>query len=255
MPNFVSGGHSLSYVVHGSGPSVILLHGLSVSFAGNFAAWGWVERLTAKGFQVIGLDFRGHGGSDKTHDVTDYGTSKLAGDVVALLDHLGIGRASFIGYSLGSVIALQLLHAEPQRCGPSALVATGDGLIGIPPYTIAEVSTQLRDALVRSEFPTDLPSHVAAYWTFATTVGGDREASLAAASASYPPCASGVATKIEMPVLVISGECDPVLGRGPRLAQAIPKGRYVEIQGADHFMLARDETVQTQIAEFLAASK
>lgn len=50
------------------------------------------------------------------------------------------------------------------------------------------------------------------------------------------------------------GECHPVLGRGPSLAQAIPRDRYVEIPGADHFMFARDETVQSTIAEFLAAS-
>jgi len=200
------------------------------------------------------LDFRGHGGSDKIHDASAYGTSKLAGDVVALLDHLAIDRAALVGYSLGSVIALRLLHDSPQRCGPSVLVATGDGLIGIPPYTIDEVATQLREALARPDFPADLPSHVAAYWTFATTVGGDREAALAAASASCPSCSTEAAAKIAVPVLVVSGECDPVLGRGPRLAQAIPHGRYVEIPGADHFMLARDASVQTAIAEFLAAS-
>jgi pimeloyl-ACP methyl ester carboxylesterase len=118
-----------------------------------------------------------------------------------------------------------------------------------------EVATHLRNALSRPDFPSDLPSHVAAYWTFATKVGGDREAALAAASAGYPPCSSEAAMRIAVPVLVVSGECDPVLGCGPRLAQAIPRGRYVEISGADHFMLAHDETVQTTIAEFLAVSK
>jgi pimeloyl-ACP methyl ester carboxylesterase len=233
---------------------VILLHGICVSFAGNFAPWGWIERLTAKGFQVIGMDFRGHGGSDKIYDVAAYGTSKLAGDVIALLDHLAIDRASLIGFSLGSVIALQLLHAAPQRCGPSVLIATGDGLIGIPPYVMAETNPQLIDVLARPEFPADLPPHFAAYWTFATKVGGDRVAALAAASASYPSCSIEDAAKIEVPVLVISGECDPVLGRGPGLAHAIPKGRYVEIPGADHFVLARDETAQVAAVEFLAGS-
>ncbi len=254
MPQFVNDGHSLSYEVHGSGHPVVLLHGICVSFAGNFAAGGWIERLSAKGLQVIGLDFRGHGGSDKPHDVAAYGTSKLAGDVVALLDHLAIDRASLVGFSLGSMIALHLLHSEPQRCNASVLIATGDGLIGIPPFTFAELGPQLRDALVQPDFPTDLPPHVSAYWTFATKVGGDRLASLAAASASYPSCSSDSAAKITSPVLVVSGESDPVLGRGPRLAQAIPRGRYVEIPGADHFMLARDETAQTTIAEFLSAS-
>lgn len=254
MPRFVSNGHSLNYVVHGSGHPVILLHGLCISFAGNFAAWGWIECLSARGFQVVGLDFRGHGKSDKVHDVSAYGTSRLAADVITLLDHLAIDRASIVGYSLGSVIALRLLHAEPSRCGASALVATGDGLIGIPPYTINEVSPQMCEALRHTEFPANLPSHVAAYWTYATTVGGDREAALAAAEADYPDCSGEIAATIEVPVLVVSGECDPVLGRGPRLAKAIRRGRYVEIPGADHFMLANNEKVQTTIADFLAAA-
>jgi len=254
MPSFVSDGHFLNYEVHGSGHPVVLLHGICVSFAGNYAAWGWVEQLSAKGFQVIGLDFRGHGGSAKTHEVAAYGTENLAGDVLALLDHLAIDRACLVGYSLGSAIALHLLHTKPQRFGPGVLVATGDGLIGMPPYTIAEVGTKLREALARPDFPADLPSHVAAYWTFATKVGGDREASLATASAGYPSCSSEAAAKIAVPVLVVSGELDPVLGRGPRLAQAMPRGRYVEIPGADHFMLARDATVQATVADFLAAS-
>ncbi|MEY2952180.1 MAG: hypothetical protein RLZZ401_267, partial [Pseudomonadota bacterium] len=174
-------------------------------------------------------------------------------DVTALLDHLGIDRAALVGFSLGSVVALHLLHAAPTRFGASVLVATGDGLIGHTPYIIDEVWLQLAEALARAEFPADLPSHVAAYWTFATQVGGDRAASLAAARASYPPCSADEAAAIEVPVLVVSGEVDPVLGRGPLLARAIPQGHYVEIPGADHFMLARDEAAQTATADFLAA--
>ena len=255
MPHFANDGFSLSYSVHGTGKPVLLLHGITVSFAGNFAAWGWIERLTSEGLQVVGLDFRGHGQSDKPHDVAAYGTSNLAGDVIALMDHLAIERASIIGFSLGSIVALRLLHNVRHRCDRSVLVATGDGLIGLPPYTFAEVAPKLCDALARPELPADLPSHVSAYWTFATKVGGDRAAALAAASADYPSCSVDDAAQIEEPVLVISGELDPVMGRGPQLARAIPGGSYVEIAGADHFMLARDQTAQTAAAQFLAASK
>ncbi|TRZ94847.1 MAG: alpha/beta fold hydrolase [Rhodocyclaceae bacterium] len=167
---------------------------------------------------------------------------------------MAIDRACLVGYSLGSMIALHLLHTEPQRFGPSVLIATGDGLIGVRPYTTTEVCTKLQGALARPDFPADLPSHVAAYWTFATKVGGDREAALAAASASYPSCSSEAAARIGASVMVVSGEVDPVLGRGPQLARAIPRGRYVEIAGADHFMLARDATVQATVAGFLADS-
>lgn len=54
MPSFVSDGYCLNYLVHGSGHPVVLLHGICVSFEGNYAAWGWIEQLAGKGFQVIG---------------------------------------------------------------------------------------------------------------------------------------------------------------------------------------------------------
>jgi pimeloyl-ACP methyl ester carboxylesterase len=59
---------------------------------------------------------------------------------------------------------------------------------------------------------------------------------------------------VRAPVLVISGEKDPVLGKGPRLAQALPRGKYLEIPGADHFSLARDPAVQSAAADFLASA-
>ena len=254
MPHFVNNSHSLHYEIHGEGRPVVLLHGITVSFAGNYAAWGWVERLRARGLQVIGLDFRGHGGSDKPRDSSAYGTEALAGDVTRLMDHLGIERTSLIGYSLGSKIALHLLHTAPRRFDRSVLIATGDGLIGLPPYTSDEVLPRIAEAVGRPAFPAELPEHVATYWTFATKVGGDRDAAAACARASYPPCALETVATISVPVLVVSGERDPVLGRGPRLAQALRQGRYVEIAGADHFQLAGHEEAQ-RAAEFLAEAE
>ncbi len=252
MPTFTNHDHALHYEVHGSGQPVLLLHGICVSFAGNFAAWGWTERLTERGLQVIGMDFRGHGKSAKSHDPKDYGLDNLAGDVIALLGHLNLDKVSLVGYSLGSAVALRLLHSNPDRFNQSVLIATGDGLIGIPPYTMAEVGPALQQALERPEFPADLPSHIAAYWGFATKVGGDRLASLAAASAPMLATTPSDAGTIKVPVLVVSGQVDPVLGQGPQLAKSIPMGRYVEVAGADHFALASHPQAQTEVANFLA---
>jgi pimeloyl-ACP methyl ester carboxylesterase len=251
MTTFERDGHRIAYEIHGVGRPVLLLHGVTVSFAGNYAAWGWIQRLNAAGYQVIGMDFRGHGSSDKPRDPAAYGTNNLAGDVLALLDHLGHTRASLVGYSLGSAIALNLLHRAPKRVGASVLIATGDGLLGHPPYDSGEVFARLANALAREQFPEDLPSHESSYWTFAVKVGGDRHAALAAVQARYPACTDDEARSIESPVLVVSGELDPVLGRGPRLARAIPCGTYVEIPGADHFVLCRHEAALSAVERFL----
>jgi pimeloyl-ACP methyl ester carboxylesterase len=55
-----------------------------------------------------------------------------------------------------------------------------------------------------------------------------------------------------VPVLVVSGDQDVVLGTGPRVADALPRGRYLEVAGADHFTLAVNEDVQRAVADFLA---
>ena len=244
-------GLALYYEVHGTGHPVVLLHGGTVSFERNFAMFGWIERLNERGFQVIGLDSRGHGKSDKSHDARAYGTTNMASDVLALLGHLKLDRVSIVGYSIGCAIALHLLHAHPGRFSSAALVAIGDGSLGFPPHAFATVLPGVVDALSRPEYPIDLPRHMATYWKFAAESGGDRHAAVAAASASYPPLSVEDASRIEVPVLVVSGERDSVLGRGPRLAQALARGRYLEVAGADHFALAADRSTQMAVAEFL----
>lgn len=252
---FQHAGLRLHYEIHGQGLPVLLLHGITVSFAGNFAPFGWIAALNARGLQVIGLDFPGHGGSDKPHDPSAYGTTALGQAVLALLDQLGLERVGLLGYSLGSIVALDLLHRQPARWAPSVLIATGDGLLGLPPHTPAQLMPRLAAALRRPEKPRDLPDHVAQYWRFAEKIGGDREAAAVCAGASYPPCRTDQAAQVQAPVLVISGAQDPVLGQGPRLAAALPQGRYLEIAGTDHFQLAGHPQAITAAAEFLAAGR
>lgn len=254
MPYLVSDGLRLHYEVHGSGEPVVLLHGATVSFEHNYAISGWIERLNSAGLQVIGLDFRGHGKSDKPHDADFYGTANLASDVLAVAQHLNINRVSLIGYSLGTAVALHLLQASPQRFTRAALVATGDGLIGFPPHTLDRVISPLALLLARTEYPTDLPPHLAAYWNFVAITGGDSQALIALSKASYPPLSAEQASAIDTPVLVVSGESDPVLGRGPRLAAALGQGNYLEVAGADHFSLAVDAGVQAAVASFISAN-
>lgn len=86
MAHFANGGLSLHYEIHGTGRPVVMLHGGTVSFERNYAAAGWIECLNDRGLQVIGVDFRGHGSSDKPHDTNAYGTGPMADDVVALVD-------------------------------------------------------------------------------------------------------------------------------------------------------------------------
>ncbi len=251
LPSFQNADVRLHYEVSGEGRPLVFLHGGTVSFQANYVAFGWREKFIDRGFQVIGIDFRGHGQSDKPHDAGSYGTDAVAGDVVALLDHLALDRVDLVAYSIGTAVALRLLQIIPTRLGRVALVATGDGLVGVPPHEFSRVLPALAVVAGRSEYPQDLPKHVAAYWTFIQATGGDRAALKAFAEASYPPLLSGEAQRIKHPVLVVSGDNDKVLGRGRRLAAALGNARYLEVEGADHFSLAADETVKQAVASFL----
>ncbi len=251
MPNVDNGSIQIHYEAHGSGHPVVLIHGGTVSFKHNYADFGWIESLNSSGLQVIGLDLRGHGKSGKPHDVESYGTSNLASDVVAVLDQLSLTRVSLIAYSIGTAVALNLLQSAPERFDRAALIATGDGLIGHSPQTFSNILPALLDVLNRTEYPKDLPKFLSKYWNFVAATDGDWKALQALAQASYAPLSMTDAAAITIPTLVVSGQADLVLGQGPKLAQSLGQGSYVEVPGADHFSLAADPGVKAAVAHFM----
>src|SRR5690348_12775593 len=99
MPSFDSGDLCLAYYLEGpdDGVPTVLLHGFASDFELNWRGTRWIETLTRAGRLVVGLDFRGHGASDKPTDSAAYGEEVLAADTVALLDHLQIGEADVVG--------------------------------------------------------------------------------------------------------------------------------------------------------------
>jgi pimeloyl-ACP methyl ester carboxylesterase len=111
-----------------------------------------------------GIDFRGYGESDKSNDSNFYGTTNLANDVINLIDHLKLENIRLIGYSMGTVIALDLLSTHPEYFRQAVLIATG-GLIGLP-FIFENLLLGLTDLLSYETFPSHLPSHISVYWNF-----------------------------------------------------------------------------------------
>jgi len=122
---FDSNGVRIRYVVEGKGEPVLLIHGFTGSVEGNWKSPGMIQKLS-NDYQVIALDNRGHGKSDKPHDPKQYGT-EMVEDAVRLLDHLKIPKAHIVGYSMGAVITAKLLATHPDRC----LTATMGGHGGL----------------------------------------------------------------------------------------------------------------------------
>lgn len=108
----------LHYDVTGSGEPLLLIPGLGA----NLLGWDHQIPVLAQHFQVIAFDSRG--ADHWAAAPRPYSTQQLAGDVVALLDHLGVERAHVVGYCVGGMIAQELAIASPERIDRLALVST-----------------------------------------------------------------------------------------------------------------------------------
>ena len=113
MPYAASEGVRIHFHVEGTGPPLVLLHGFGVS-GDAWRTGGHVEALSDQ-FQVITMDARGHGRSDKPHDLSAYGLRKRVRDVTSVLDAVGMGKARFLGFSLGGITGFGLSRYAPQR--------------------------------------------------------------------------------------------------------------------------------------------
>ena len=110
--NVTVNGLSFHVVDEGSGPPVLLLHG----FPDSSALWRHqIPALVDAGHRVIAPDLRGFGASDRPEGVGEYAMPTLIGDVVGILDALGVERADVVGHDWGAAIGWTLASLLPQR--------------------------------------------------------------------------------------------------------------------------------------------
>jgi pimeloyl-ACP methyl ester carboxylesterase len=102
-------GINLYFETHGAGPPLILLHG----GLGSGEMFGPVLPILAEHHQVIAVDLQGHG---RTADIDrPIDIRLLAGDIAALIDHLGLEKPDLVGYSLGGGVALMTAVGYRER--------------------------------------------------------------------------------------------------------------------------------------------
>jgi pimeloyl-ACP methyl ester carboxylesterase len=112
-------GHRLSYRCGGSGPLLILIHGITNSSA----SWAPILALLERDFTVIAPDLLGHGDSAKPRG--DYSLGSFASLLRDFMLALGHERATVAGHSLGGGIAMQLAYQFPERVERLVLVSSG----------------------------------------------------------------------------------------------------------------------------------
>ncbi len=251
MTEALLNGITIHYTDSGSGPAVFLTHG--------YAATGdmWEPQrgpLEDAGYRLISWDMRGHGRTDSPPDPSLYSEALTIGDMLALLDLLGVDRAVVGGLSLGGYMSLAFYLAHPQRVRALVLCDTGPG------YRNPEARAGWNRAAERRAQGFEERQLAALGSGTEVQATGKRHRSaqgLAHAArgmlAQFDSRVIDALTEITVPTLVIVGELDePFRTASDYMANKIAGARLEVIEGAGHAAnLERPQALNRALLEFL----
>src|SRR3954451_20756357 len=123
MPKLNRNGVNLHYEVHGTGPTLLLTHGYSLTSE----MWKAQIGALSQRHQLVLWDMRGHGQSDYPEDPGAYSEALTIADMAALLDAVGASSAIVGGLSLGGYMSLAFYRAHPERVRALLIIDTGPG--------------------------------------------------------------------------------------------------------------------------------
>ncbi len=227
---------------------VVLHHGFVADSQFNWVVPGVVDALIDAGHQVVALDARGHGRSEKPHDPASYGEDTMARDLSGLIDEIGVEHIDLVGYSMGSIVSLIAAGRDP-RVARLVVGGVGAAVVELGGVDQRSISSAALVAALEADDPATIADPSAAgFRAFADGIGADRLALAAHARVVHAsPIALG---DIAAPTLVFAGVDDPLARRPEVLVDAIPDARLLLVKG-DHFG-ALNPTAITGIVDFLA---
>ncbi len=251
------------YEWHGSGPPVVLIHGLGL----RRAMWQWQLPALVPHFRVLTYDLLGHGESAKPLGKPQLAT--FAAQLLGLLDRCGIERAALVGFSLGGMIARRVVLDAPERVSALAILNSSHARAGAEREAVLARVREARargpsatvDAALERWFTAPFRSANPALMTLI------RDWILANDAAVYPDIYRLVAEadaeliagieRIACPTLVMTGGDDR--GNSPQMAHAmadaIAGARVVVLPGLRHMALAESPAaVNAPLVEFLRAA-
>jgi pimeloyl-ACP methyl ester carboxylesterase len=265
-------------VIGGDGPPLLLVHG----WPETWYAWRMVMPALARDFEVIAVDQRGVGLTDKPRDGYDVGT--LAGDMVALMDALGHRRFAMYGTDTGMPIAHALAVDHPDRLDRLAVSeAPLPGVSPSPPLFLPpelnakfwhlmfnQLPAEVNEALVRgreeiffgAEFDASagtnkLPDDVVTYYIDALASDDDALRGsfgfYRAANTTIAQNQERKARRLALPVLAIGGAESGGEGVGNTMRLAADDVQTVVLRGAGHWVAEQaPEELLAALTDFLA---
>jgi len=248
MPSFLSDGLEIAYVDEGAGEPILLIHGFGSNLAVNWRSTGWIDTLLRDGRRVIAMDVRGHGGSAKPRETGLYRPALLAGDAGRLIDHLGLGRADVMGYSMGARIATFLALARPEAV--RSLIIGGLGIALVEGLGGQEEIAAALEAPPGAEIASAIGR---GYRRFGEATKSDLPALAACMRSMRENVSAADLARLAMPVLVAVGDRDEVAGSPERLAALIPGAAVLVIPGRDHMQATGDKAYKQGVLAFLKA--
>jgi pimeloyl-ACP methyl ester carboxylesterase len=264
-------------VIGGTGPPLLLVHG----WPQTWYAWRLLMPALARDFQVIAVDQRGIGLSDKSEDGYDTGT--LACDLVALMDALGHQRFAMVGHDTGMPIGYALAADHPDRVDRLAVAEAALPGVGRSPDIFDDVASnnrlwhipfnridKLNEQLVRGreeiyfgwQFTTKAAKRLPGYAVrhYVQTLARDPQA-LHGSFQWYRALDTTIAQnqrrhkqrRLTLPVLAIGGATSAGTGIADMMKLVADDVQSLVIPGAGHWVAEEaPQQMQTTLATFLA---
>jgi pimeloyl-ACP methyl ester carboxylesterase len=266
-------GHRVGFQAAGSGPLVVLLHGIT----STSDAWRDVMPRLAEDYTVVAPDMIGHGRSAKPRG--DYSLGAYAAGVRDLLALLGFERATVVGHSFGGGIAMQFSYLFPEYVERMALIASGGlgrevhpmlraavlpGSEWVLPLLAREWSVRAGDAVrsvaakVGIEAGPDIAEFARGYASL--TEEGASEAFIHTMRSVIDPDGQRVSAldrlylADQMPTMFVWGTDDPIIpvAHGRNAHRVVPNSRYVELEGSGHWpMLDAPNRIVSELQSFI----
>lgn len=249
MPFLNNGNIRLHYQVVGSGPPLLLHHGI-MSSLDSWRQCGYLAKLQ-EDFQCILLDARGHGASDKPHDPSAYRMPCFVGDVLALLDALRLEAVDYWGYSMGGWIAYGLAQFAPERLR-SVVIGGAHAFADLQQVSLPVFADIDADKFVEL-MENVIGEKITREWRQAMLAND--LAAIAAAIQERPSLEAVLAT-MRMPCLIYAGELDRRFADTQACAGRIAHAQFLTIPQANHVQcMLRSRLVLPKVMEFLLTQR
>ncbi len=248
------------FSVEGNGPALVLIHGVG---AGR-NTWAYALPLLTPHFTVVTYDLRGHGASPLP--LGDFGLEDLVADLERVRQRAGIGRAHFVGHSLGGMIASAYALKYPHRVLSLGLVSTsafrGQDDITAVQGRLRTMETQgisagLQQLTERWFTPQFIGQHPeVAEARMNQVLATDPHVFLNVFRIFAQTEMSGWLGDVTAPTLVMTGEGDPSGSpdQNRQIAKALPNAELVILPKLRHsLLLEAGDTVARNIVRFIAA--